>query len=53
MEKPILAAMLSCSGTKLTDAEKTASRRVEFKFRLNDEDMVQQMIEILSEDTQD
>lgn len=28
-----------------------ASRRVEFKFRLNDEDMVQQMIEILSDDS--
>ena len=27
-----------------------ASRRVEFKFRLNDEDMVQEMIDILSED---
>ena len=27
-----------------------ASRRVEFKFRLNDEDMVQEMIDILNED---
>ncbi|MBQ9032147.1 MAG: OmpA family protein [Parasporobacterium sp.] len=29
-----------------------ASRRVEFKFRLNDEDMVQEMIDILNEDNQ-
>ena len=30
-----------------------ASRRVEFKFRLNDEDMVQQMIDILSEEPEE
>ena len=30
-----------------------ASRRVEFKFRLNDEDMVQEMIDILNEENTD
>ncbi len=33
------------------NVDMAASRRVEFKFRLNDEDMVQEMIEILSDDS--
>ena len=60
-ELDALRLILTANGRSFSDPvydengkiDKDASRRVEFKFRLNDEDMVQQMIEILSEDTQD
>ena len=55
-----LRSILTANGRSFSDPvydangeiDMDASRRVEFKFRLNDEQMIQQMSEILSEDTQ-
>lgn len=54
-----LRTILTANGRSFSDpvynadgtVDMDASRRVEFKFRLNDEDMVQEMIDILSEET--
>lgn len=55
-----LRSILTANGRSFSDPiydangqiDMDASRRVEFKFRLNDEDMVQEMINILNEGTQ-
>ena len=53
-----LRTILTANGKSYSDpvydaygnVDMDASRRVEFKFRLNDEDMIQEMIDILDED---
>ena len=56
-----LRTMLTANGKSYSDpvydangnVDMDASRRVEFKFRLNDEDMIQEMIDILNEDDEE
>ena len=56
-----LRSILTANGRSFSDPvydeygqiDMDASRRVEFKFRLNDEEMVQEMIDILNEKTQE
>ena len=57
-ELNVLRNLVTANGRSFSDPvylpngqiDMDASRRVEFKFRLNDEDMVQEMIDILNED---